>query len=483
MTSTVVGTGRRTTSPYPRYRKSGVEWLGEVPEHWEVKRLEHVACYRTSSVDKKTAEDEAVVRLCNYTDVYYGSRIRVSEGDFMLASASASEVHRFRLLVGDILITKDSEDWRDIAVPAIIDETADDFVCGYHLGIIRPGPEMQPSFLYRALQSVAVNRQLSVSASGVTRYGLPNAAVGDVLLPLPPLAEQRAIGAYLERETERIDALVVKMRLLIERLGEYRSVLITRTVTRGLPAEAARAAGLDPSPPLKPSGVEWLGEVPEHWEVKRLEHVACYRTSSVDKKTAEDEAVVRLCNYTDVYYGSRIRVSEGDFMLASASASEVHRFRLLVGDILITKDSEDWRDIAVPAIIDETADDFVCGYHLGIIRPGPEMQPSFLYRALQSVAVNRQLSVSASGVTRYGLPNAAVGDVLLPLPPLAEQRAIGAYLERETERIDALVVKMRLLIERLGEYRSALITAAVTGKIDVREAVESHEARSGGQLR
>ena len=102
-----------------------MEWLGEVPEHWEVKRLEHVAFYRTSSIDKKTEEDELPVRLCNYTDVYYGDRIRVSEGEFMNATASTSEVQRFRLLVGDILVTKDSEDWRDIAVPAIVDETAE----------------------------------------------------------------------------------------------------------------------------------------------------------------------------------------------------------------------------------------------------------------------------------------------------------------------------------------------------------------------
>ena len=103
----------------------------------------------------------------------------------------------------------------------------------------------------------------------------PRASTRFVLtrLPLPPLDEQRAIAAYLDRETERIDALVAKKRLLIERLDEYRTALITRTVTRGLPPEAARAAGLDPSPRLKPSGVEWLGEVPEHWEVSSTQVV------------------------------------------------------------------------------------------------------------------------------------------------------------------------------------------------------------------
>ena len=269
-----LGFGARGFPRYEAYRDSGVEWLGEVPEHWEVKRLEHVASYRTSSVDKRTEDGELPVRLCNYTDVYYQDRIRASSSEFMEATASAREIARFKLCAGDVLITKDSEDWQDIAVPALIDETAEDFLCGYHLGIIRPGPTMHPAFMLRALQSVAVNRQLQTSASGVTRYGLPNAAVTEALVPLPPPDEQRTIAAFLDRETERIDTLIEKKRLLIERLAEYRTALITRTVTRGLPPEASRAAGLDPAPRLKPSGVEWLGEVPEHWEVRRISAAA-----------------------------------------------------------------------------------------------------------------------------------------------------------------------------------------------------------------
>lgn len=256
---------------------------------------------------------------------------------------------------------------------------------------------------------------------------------------------------------------------MTERLAEYRTALITRTVTRGLPPDVAEAEGFDPSPRLKPSGVEWLGEVPEHWDVTRLEHVATYRTSSVDKKTADNELPVRLCNYTDAYYRDRIRASEGDFMSATASPQEIARFGLHVGDVVITKDSEDWTDIAVPSLIEEVADDFVCGYHLGIIRPEPATDSAFIFRAMQSVAVNRQLQVSASGVTRYGLPNPAVGDALIPMPPLPEQQAISAYLDLQTKRITSLTSRVEAAIERLQEYRTALITAAVTGKIDVRD--------------
>ena len=463
--------------PYPRYRDSGVKWLGEIPTHWEVTRLKHVASYRTSSVDKKTEDAESPVRLCNYTDVYYQDRIRASNGPFMQATASPKEIAQFKLNRGDVLITKDSEDWRDIAVPALIDETASDFVCGYHLGLIRPTKLADSGFVFRAMQSLNVNQQLQTSATGVTRYGLPNAAVGELLLPLPPVKEQRAIAAFLDRETGTIDQLVDKKRSLIERLEEYRQALITRTVTRGLPPGASRAAGLDPHPRLKPSSVEWLGEIPTHWEVTRLKHVASYRTSSVDKKTEDAESPVRLCNYTDVYYQDRIRASDGPFMQATASPSEIARFRLDRGDVLITKDSEDWRDIAVPALIDETASDFVCGYHLGLIRPTKLADSGFVFRAMQSLNVNQQLQTSATGVTRHGLPNAAVGELLLPLPPLEEQRAIATFLDRRLERIDVSAASVEIAIERLEEYRTALITAAVTGKIDVRDEVPAEPER------
>ena len=216
----------------------------------------------------------------------------------MEATASPNEVNRFGLDEGDVLITKDSEDWQDIAVPAVVDKTAEDFVCGYHLGLIRPGKFTDPEFIFRAMQSLSVNRQLQTSATGVTRYGVPHGAVGGTLIPLPPLSEQRAIAAFLDRETGKIDRLVGRKCLLIERLDEYRQALITRTVTRGLPPDAAHAAGLNPSPHLKPSGVEWLGEVPAHWEAKRLKRSVVRSDVKVESEDAGRMPYVGLENVT-----------------------------------------------------------------------------------------------------------------------------------------------------------------------------------------
>ena len=123
--------------PYPAYKDSGVPWLGEVPEHWEVRRQRHVVEMLVSNIDKHTVEGEVPVRLCNYVDVYKNDRI-TEHLSFMPATASPDEVERFRLRVGDVIITKDSEIWNDIGVPALVEYTASDFVCGYHLAILRP---------------------------------------------------------------------------------------------------------------------------------------------------------------------------------------------------------------------------------------------------------------------------------------------------------------------------------------------------------
>ena len=226
---------------------------------------------------------------------------------------------------------------------------------------------------------------------------------------------------------------------------------------------------LKPYKKYKPSGVDWLGDVPEHWDVKRLKTSANYWVSNVDKVPSDEELPIRLCNYTDVYYNDYI-TPDMPFMETTATAEEIKRFGLKIGDILITKDSEEWNDIAVPALVRESTNDMVCGYHLAMIRPmANKMSGEFLLRTFQSGAVNQQFQLAASGVTRYGLPKSSIGEAWLPVPPLPEQQAIAAYLDRATSRIDALIAKVETAMERLQEYRTALISAAVTGKIDVRK--------------
>lgn len=212
---------------------------------------------------------------------------------------------------------------------------------------------------------------------------------------------------------------------------------------------------------------DWIDSLPESWEVKPLRAVADYTVSNVDKLSVADEIPVRLCNYSDVYNNDEIDLSL-DFMRATATEHEIARFGLQVGDVVITKDSEAWDDIGVPAIVRESAKDLVCGYHLALLRPRrEEVLSSFLFRCLQARPLSVQLALTARGITRFGLAQYDIGNLKLPIPPLAMQQDIVNYLERRISRLDQLVEVAKSTLTLLKERRGALVAAAVTGQIDV----------------
>ncbi|MDD9996087.1 MAG: restriction endonuclease subunit S, partial [Dehalococcoidia bacterium] len=214
--------------------------------------------------------------------------------------------------------------------------------------------------------------------------------------------------------------------------------------------------GFHPHATYKPSGVSWLGDVPAHWEVRRLRAVADMRVSNVDKHSKEDEFPVRLCNYIDVYKNDRITEAM-PFMNATASWDEIERFRLEPGDVLITKDSEAWDDIGVPSLVAESADDLLSGYHLALLRPFNEVLGAYLALTLQSKALAYQFHVRANGVTRYGLTHLGIQSVRVPLPPLPEQEAIVRYLDYVDRRIHRHINAKQNLIALLEEEKQAIV--------------------------
>jgi type I restriction enzyme, S subunit len=250
--------------PYPAYKDSGVSLLGTVPGHWEMRRQRNAVRMIVSNIDKNATQGELPVRLCNYVDVYKNERITTAIR-FMHATATREEVDRCRLRVGDVVITKDSESWTDIGVPALVEYGAADLVCAYHLAILRPFPGLlEGQYLLRLLQTLGVAAQCHVLANGVTRFGLSHGAIKSVIIPVPPLPEQSAIVRFLDHTDRRIQRYISAKRKLIALLNEQKQAIIHRAVTRGL----------DPNVRLKPSGVEWLGDVPEHWGVTQLRSVA-----------------------------------------------------------------------------------------------------------------------------------------------------------------------------------------------------------------
>ncbi|MGC9225394.1 MAG: hypothetical protein ACP5E2_15890, partial [Terracidiphilus sp.] len=247
--------------PYAEYKESDLPWIGTMPAHWDARRLRHACEMRVSNIDKHTKKGENPVRLCNYVDVYKNERIKESL-HFMSASATKDELMRFRLRQMDVVVTKDSEDWKDIGVPSLVEYEAPDLVCGYHLAMIRPRMALIGAFLHRVLQCHYIAAQLRIEANGVTRYGLSHGAILGVSIPLPSPEEQAAIVRFLDWANGRLDRAIRAKRKVIALLNEQKQAIIHRAVTRGL----------DPSVPLRPSGVPWLADVPAHWTVMPLKH-------------------------------------------------------------------------------------------------------------------------------------------------------------------------------------------------------------------
>jgi type I restriction enzyme S subunit len=301
--------------------------LSSLPRGWQTVPVKAACFFTVSNVDKHSFEDEIPVRLCNYTDVYKNDRVS-PDLELMSATATKDEIEKFHLEKGDVVITKDSESWDDIGIPAYVEATAEDFVCGYHLAFMRPNRDLLDGrFLFRCVQSRPVSLQLELEATGVTRYGLPKGAIGNALIPLPTLATQRLIADYLDRETARIDALVAEKEKMLTLLEEKRAALISRAVTRGL----------DPTAPLKSSGLDWLGDIPAHWEIRRLKFVSDSLDQGSSPVAANSPAApdeVGILKLSAVNKG-RFRRDENKALRESDDQEQVLSLRR--GDVLITR--------------------------------------------------------------------------------------------------------------------------------------------------
>lgn len=198
---------------YPAYKDSGIEWVGVIPEHWGKKRLKYVSQTQPSNVDKKSKEDEQEVLLCNYVDVYKNEFI-TDDIAFMKATASDSQIEKFTLKKGDVLVTKDSEGPKDIAIPALVSKDYDNVICGYHLTRIRPTQQISGRYIFRVLQAQPFNTYFEVNAKGITRYGLGTETFLNFETLLPPLEEQTTIANFLDHKTAQIDAAIEQHRQL-----------------------------------------------------------------------------------------------------------------------------------------------------------------------------------------------------------------------------------------------------------------------------
>ena len=286
---------------------------------------------------------------------------------------------------------------------------------------------------------------------GATVESLTFESVKTTNLQLPNPAEQRAIAAFLDRETGRVDRLVAKKRELIERLKEKRTALISRTVTRGLPPAAAR---LPANPPLKPSGLDWLGDIPKHWEVKKLSWLFRYAKGPSAAMLTKEYVADNVGDYP-VFSGQ----TENEGLMGMI---DWHEFNFVRPVIFVTTVGA--RAMSTRIVSGK----FSLSQNCALIIPrSKNADPRYYEAVLRGLFDYERRSISL--IMQPSLRFDDLDKFRVPLPPPEEQAAIAAYLDEEAAKLDALVRKVEEAVERLQEYRTALITAAVTGKIDARE--------------
>ncbi len=440
----------RRVRPYPDYKESGVDWLGQIPAHWSTKRLKFLVPARTSKLDIKP--DDAIYVGLEHVEPWTGRlqlETQPESVDSIVSSFSA----------GDILFGK--------LRPYLAKAARPDFdgVCTSELLALRPGPGCFQSYMMYCLLNEPYICWLDSLTYGAKMPRVSPDQVGRSYAPLPPEIEQRAITTFLDGETAKIDALVARKERLIELLHEKRTAFITRAVTRGL----------DPNVPMKDSGVEWLGEIPAHWEVKRLWHLTpsgrkiMYGIVLPGPDVDDGVPIVK---------GGDVAVSRLKLDALSKTTFEIEsrhiRSRLTGGDLVY----------AIRGSIGEVelVPDELAGANLtqdaARVAYTQATHGSWLMYALRSKVAFSQLEAGALGATIKGINIRDLKRALIPVPPRCEQERIAGYLDAATSQFGALAAKVHEAIEHLREYRTALISAAVTGKIDLREAVPD-ELRAG----
>lgn len=394
------------------------------------RRLKHLARIDISNVDKHSVDGETPVMLCNYVDVYKNEVI-TRDLPFMKATATPEQIRKFSLLPNDVIITKDSETPDDIGVPALVKDEVPDLVCGYHLAVMRPqAGVLYGPYLLRVLQSADARQYYSMCANGVTRFGLTQYGIKNLSVEIPSFSLQKDIANFLDRETAKADALVAKYERLIELLEEKQVALITNAVTKGLNANAT----------MKESGVDWLGAVPRAWQVMPLKYLASMKSG--DNITAHD--IEEAGDYA-VYGGNGLR-------------GYTDRFTHSGNFVLIGRQG------ALCGNVNYAHGNFWASEHAVVVTPRVEAPLRWLGELLRSMNLGQYSATAA----QPGLSVEAIKNLRVPVPPVEERRQVAAYLDSEIPKIDRLSEAVRQAISTVREHRAALITAAVTGHIDVR---------------
>lgn len=442
--------------PYPAYKDSGMEWLGRVPEHWDVKSIKYVAPHvgsgKTPSGGSEVYQDSGILFLRSQN--IYDDGLRLDDATYISEEIDLT-MKGSRVRANDVLLNITGA---SIGRSCLVPEPFQPANVYQHVCIIRPESGEEAKWLSLCLKSESVQSQIDFSQNGAGREGLNFEQIGNICISLPPTTERLRISEHLEHEAARIDGLIAKKTRFIELLREKRQALITHAVTKGLASTVK----------MKDSGVDWIGEVPEHWVVKRLRLIASVQTGIAKGKDNADKVTVevpylRVANVQDGY------LNLDEVSTINIPTEDLGRYLLQKGDVLMNEGG-DFDKLGRGHIWHGEVEQCIHQNHVFAVRP-THVQPQWLNTFTSSRAAQFYFMGRAKQSTNLAsISSTNLMELPVPVPPDAEQIEILTALTQMTSRLDTLITKTELSLTLLKERRSALITAAVTGQIDLREA-------------
>ena len=423
-------------APYAETEDSGVAWIGYKPMHWQVMKLHHMVRMKSgSAITSVEMEDDGQYPVFGGNGVRGRFSQYTHDGSYVLIGRQGAECGNINYAHGK-------------------------FWASEHAVVATPDRKLEYRWLGETLRAMNLNQYSQAAA----QPGLSVEVIGRLKLPFPPLAEQRQIAAFLDWKTGQIDSLIARKKELLEKLKEKRLAVVTQAVTRGI----------NPGVPLRDTAFPWIGHVPAHWEVKRLKFQAGTGKGAgiqigpfggmLTELTYAETGEFKLYGQENVLSGD---FDKGTRWLTTEQYADLRQYAAEAGDVLFTRKGS----IGGCAVFPENGRPGIIDSDTIRLRVNPKTLSTrfLLYAVRESEYLQFQVQLIKRGAILSGLNTTTIADLMLVAPPLDEQIAISNYLDRQASRINQLATHVETAIVHLTEYRTALITAATTGKIDVRK--------------
>lgn len=448
-----------------RYREehemkdSGIGWIGKIPKDWEATKLKNIGNISTSSVDKKINEEEKIVSLVNYVDVYNSKTKELFNNDsYMKVSAKESQLLSSNLLKGDVLFTPSSETTHDIGYSAVVMEDLHNTLYSYHIVRLRFDKNINLNFKKYMFWSNSFLNYLSSRATGTTRKTLSINNFKDNIVILPRIEEQEKIANFLDEKTSQFDLIISKKEELIQRLEESKKSIISELVTgkiKVIKSDDGYELVKRSSDEIKDSGVEWLGQIPKDWDVKRIKYLfeikkniagkLGYDVLSVTQSGIKIKDITKNEGQLSMDYSKYQLVDVGNFVM--------NHMDLLTGFV----DCSNFKGVTSPdyrvfRLIDENN----CKKYY-----------NYIFQLCYHNKIFYSLAQGVSGMGRWRLQTDTFKNFTVPMPSCEEQEEIALALKSKIEDIVKLKNKLIVNIEKLKEAKQSLINEAVTGKIEI----------------